>query len=335
MKKTKIKQLTVEAFAAKYLSVAAATALFFFAFVFGSVSYRGFFDIQTFLNLFIDKSYLIISALGMTLVILSGGIDLSVGSVVALTTMIISSLTEFAHVDPFAAIGIAVITGSVIGFLMGCVIVYWNVPPFIATLAGMFFARGFCYLISIQSISIGNQTLSGLAIWKLRFGAGAGSPFISLNVLLALIMIIVIIYISLHTKFGRNIYAIGGSEQSAVLLGIPVRRTKIAIYTVNGFCSAVSGVVFSLYMLSGYGLHGQGMEMDAIAAVVIGGILMSGGVGYVYGSIFGSLTVAIIQALIMFNGRINSWWTKITVGIMLLLFIGLQRLIVIIGNKKR
>jgi simple sugar transport system permease protein len=329
-----MKKLNVEASATKYLSVAAATLLFFIAFIFGSVSYRGFFDVQTFFNLFIDKAYLIISALGMTLVILSGGIDLSVGSVVALTTMIISALTEFAHVNPFVAILIAVITGSVIGFLMGCIIVYWNVPPFIATLAGMFFARGFCYLISIQSISISDQTLSGLAIWKLRFGSGPGVPFISLNVIIALIMIIVIIYISLHTKFGRNIYAIGGNEQSAVLLGIPVRKTKIAVYTVNGFCSAVSGVVFSLYMLSGYGLHGQGMEMDAIAAVVIGGILMSGGVGYVYGSVFGSLTIAIIQALIMFNGRINSWWTKITVGVLLLLFIGLQRFIVAVGNKK-
>jgi simple sugar transport system permease protein len=329
-----MKKTNLEVFAAKYLSAAAATVLFFIAFIFGSVSYRGFFDVQTFLNLFIDKAYLIISALGMTLVILSGGIDLSVGSVVALTTMIISSLTEFAHLNPFLAVCIAVVTGSAIGFLMGCIIAFWHVPPFIATLAGMFFARGACYLISIQSISISDQTLSGLAIWKLRFGAGAGVPFISLNVIIAFIMIAAVIYVSLHTKFGRNIYAIGGSEQSAVLLGIPVRKTKIAIYTANGFCSAVSGVVFSLYMLSGYGLHGQGMEMDAIAAVVIGGTLLSGGVGYVYGSVFGSLTIAIIQALIMFNGRINSWWTKITVGILLLAFILLQRFIVAVGNKK-
>jgi simple sugar transport system permease protein len=329
-----MKKLNLEAFVTKYLSVVAATVLFFAAFIFGSASYRGFFDVQTFLNLFIDKAYLIISALGMTLVILSGGIDLSVGSVVALTTMIISALTEFAHVNPFIAVFIAVLAGSVIGCLMGCIIAYWNVPPFIATLAGMFFARGACYLISIQSISISDKTLSDLAIWKLRFGAGPGVPFISLNVILTFIMIIAVIYVSLHTKFGRNIYAIGGNEQSAVLLGIPVRKTKIAIYTVNGFCSAVAGVVFSLYMLSGYGLHGQGMEMDAIAAVVIGGTLLSGGVGYVYGSVFGSLTIAIIQALIMFNGRINSWWTKITVGVLLLLFIGLQRFIVILGNKK-
>jgi simple sugar transport system permease protein len=182
-----MKKLKSEAFVTKYLSVAAATVLFFIAFIFGSVSYRGFFDIQTFLNLFIDKSYLIISALGMTLVIPSGGIDLSAGSVVALTTMIISSLTEFAHVDPFVAVLIAVITGSAIGFLMGCIITYWNVPPFIATLAEMFFARGCCYLISIQSISISDKTLSGMAMWKLRFGAGAGVPFISLNVIIAFI----------------------------------------------------------------------------------------------------------------------------------------------------
>jgi simple sugar transport system permease protein len=329
-----MKKPNIDAFAAKYISVAAATVLFFIAFVFGSVSYRGFFGVQTFLNLFIDKSYLIISALGMTLVILSGGIDLSVGSVVALTTMIVSSLTEFAHINPLMAIFIAIAAGGVIGCLMGIIIAYWNVPPFIATLAGMFFARGACYLISIQSISISDKTLSDLAIWKFRFGAGPGTPFVSLNVIITFIMIAAVIYVSLHTRFGRNIYAIGGSEQSAVLLGIPVRKTKVAVYTVNGFCSAVAGVVFSLYMLSGYGLHGQGMEMDAIAAVVIGGTLLSGGVGYVYGSVLGSLTIGIIQALIMFNGRINSWWTKITVGILLLLFIGLQRFIVAVGNKK-
>ncbi|MDR3336686.1 MAG: sugar ABC transporter permease YjfF [Treponema sp.] len=320
----------MENFTTKYLSVVAATALFFIAFIFGSVSYRGFFDLQTFFNLFIDKSFLLVSAMGMTLVILSGGIDLSVGSVVALTTMIISSMTEFAKVDALFAVATALAAGALIGFLMGCIIACWKVPPFIATLAGMFFARGACYLISIQSISIKNKTLYDLALWKLRFG----DWFISLNVIIAIVMVAAIIYLSLHTKFGRNIYAVGGNEQSAILLGIPVKRTKILIYTINGFCSAVAGVVFSLYMLSGYGLHCQGMEMDAIAAVVIGGTLLSGGVGYVYGSIFGVLTLAIIQSLIMFNGTINSWWTKITVGILLLVFIGLQRFIVAVGGKK-
>jgi simple sugar transport system permease protein len=316
----------------KYLSVIAATLLFFTAFIVGSVLYRGFFSLQTFLNLFIDKSFLLVSATGMSLVILSGGIDLSVGSVLAFSTMIISALTEIAGINPLFAVIIALIAGSLIGFSMGLMIAYWNVPPFIATLAGMFFARGACYLISVQSISIRNPTLHDLALWKLRFGAGTG--FISFNVIIAVVIIVGGVYLSLHTKFGRNIYALGGNESSALLMGIPIKRTKILVYTINGFCSAVAGVVFSLYMLSGYGLHSQGMEMDVIAAVVIGGTLLSGGTGYVFGSVFGVLTLAIIQSLIMFDGTINSWWTKITVGILLLIFIGLQRFIVAMGNKK-
>jgi simple sugar transport system permease protein len=315
----------------KYLSVAAATVLFIIAFIYGSVSYRGFFSLQTFLNLFIDKSFLLVSAAGMSLVILSGGIDLSVGSVLAFTTMVIASLTEFAHMNPALAALIALAAGSLMGLGMGLIIAYWNVPPFIATLAGMFFARGACYLISIQSIAMRDKTLQALALWKLRFG---GAGFISFNVIIAALIILAGIYLSLYTKFGRNIYAIGGSESSALLMGIPIQKTKILIYTINGFCSAVSGVVFSLYMLSGYGLHAQGMELDIIAAVVIGGTLLAGGTGYVFGSVFGVLTLGIIQSLIMFNGKINSWWTKITVGVLLLLFIGLQRLIVALGNRK-
>jgi simple sugar transport system permease protein len=335
-----VKRFNLQDFSSKYLSVIAATILFFAAFIFGSMSYRGFFDLQTFLNLFIDKSYLLISAMGMTLVILSGGIDLSVGSVVALTTVIISSLTEKAGIPAGLAICIAIAAASAIGFGMGCMITFWKVPPFIATLAGMFFARGTCFIISLQSVSINNKFMHDLAIWKLRFGpiprpGAQPSWFISFNVIIALIVIISIIYISLNTKFGRNIYAIGGSEQSSVLMGIPVRATKLGIYTLNGFCSGLAGMVFSLYMLSGYGLHAQGMEMDAIASVVIGGTMLSGGVGFAYGSVFGVLTLGIIQSLIMFNGKINSWWTKIMVGILLMAFIGLQSLVVYLGNKRK
>jgi simple sugar transport system permease protein len=323
--------MNLSALTSKYLSVIAASTLFFIAFIAGSVLYRGFFDLQTFFNLFIDKAFLLVSATGMTLVILSGGIDLSVGSVLAFTTMAIASLTEMAHLNPFLAILVALAAGALMGLGMGLIIAYWNVPPFIATLAGMFFARGACYLISIQSIAMRNKTMQALALWKLRFG---GAGFVSINVIIAIAIILIGIYISLYTRFGRNIYAIGGNETSALLMAIPVKRTKVLIYTINGFCSAMSGVVFSFYMLSGYGLHAQGMEMDVIASVVIGGTLLAGGTGYVFGSVFGVLTLGIIQSLIMFNGTINSWWTKITVGILLLVFIGLQRFIVAFGNKK-
>jgi simple sugar transport system permease protein len=196
----------------------------------------------------------------------------------------------------------------------------------------MFFARGSCYLISVQAITINNPLLFKLGLWKLWFGEDS---FISLNVIISSVIIVTGIYISLYTRFGRNIYAIGGNETSALLLGIPIKRTKVLVYAINGFCSAVAGIVFSLYMLSGYGLHVLGMELDVIAAVVIGGTLLVGGTGYVFGSVFGVLTLGIIQSLIMFNGKINSWWTKIVVGIMLLVFIGLQRFIVAMGDKKK
>ena len=315
----------------KYFSVIAATVLFIAAFIIGSIFFRGFFSLQTFFNLFIDKAFLLVSATGMSLVILSGGIDLSVGAVAALATMIISYLTEMSSVAPAYAIALSLAVGAAIGLCMGLIIAYWNVPPFIATLAGMFFARGSCYIINVQAIPINNPLLFNMGLWKLWFGEDS---FISLNVIIAIIVIIIGIYISLQTKFGRNIYAIGGNESSALLMGIPIRRTKVIVYTINGFCSAVAGVVFSLYMLSGYGLHLQGMEMDVIASVVIGGTLLAGGTGYVFGSAFGVLTLGIIQSLLMFNGKINSWWTKITVGILLLIFIGLQRFIVAVADKK-
>ena len=138
-----------------------------------------------------------------------------------------------------------------------------------------------------------------------------------------------------YTKFGRTVYAIGGNENSAMLMGLPVERTKILVYTFSGFCSALGGLLFTIYTLSGYGFHCNGMEMDAIAACVIGGILLTGGYGYPIGPLFGVLTTGIIQSLIMFDGTLNSWWTKIAVGMLLFLFIVFQRIIVIRDEKRK
>src|ERR1035437_7319931 len=132
-------------------------------------------------------------------------------------------------------------------------------------------------------------------------------------------------FVAHATEFGRTVYAIGGNEQSAMLMGLPVARTTVLVYTVSGFCSALGGVVFTFYMLSGYGLHAVGLELDAIAAVVICGTLLSGGVGYVVGTLFGALTLGIIQSLIMFNGSLSSWWTRIVIGALLFVFCVLQR----------
>jgi simple sugar transport system permease protein len=127
------------------------------------------------------------------------------------------------------------------------------------------------------------------------------------------------------TEFGRTVYAIGGNEHSATLMGLPVARTTVLVYTLSGFCSALGGVVFTFYTLSGYGLHAVGLELDAIAAVVIGGTLLTGGVGYMAGTLFGVLTLGIIQSLIMFDGSLSSWWTRIVIGALLFVFCVLQR----------
>ena len=148
-----------------------------------------------------------------------------------------------------------------------------------------------------------------------------------------LVVVLLAVYVAHYTRFGRTVYAIGGGEQSALLMGLPVKRTKVLVYTLNGFCSALAGVVYSFYMLSGYGYYANGFELDIIASAVIGGTLLSGGVGYVVGTVFGVLIQGIIQNIIMFEGTLNSWWTRIVVGLLTLFFIVMQRALSSIKNK--
>jgi simple sugar transport system permease protein len=310
-------------FNVKYLSLLVTIGLFALMFGFGSVKFTGFLSPQVFLNLFIDNAFLCVTAVGMTFVIISGGIDLSVGSMIALTTMIIAHLLEVRHWSPLPVILAALAAGCLLGLIQGTLIQVFELPPFIVTLAGMFLARGLCYVISINAITINNEFFTKVAQYRIPVGGGAS---ISINVIIFFAVVLAAIYLAHYTRFGRTIYAIGGSEQSAILMGLPVARTKILIYTISGFCSALAGVVFSFYMLSGYGLHAVGMELDAIASVVIGGTLLSGGVGYVVGTMFGVLILGTIQTLIEFQGTLSSWWTKIVIGILLFLFCLLQRL---------
>ncbi|HEX5786006.1 MAG TPA: galactofuranose ABC transporter, permease protein YjfF [Burkholderiaceae bacterium] len=307
---------------AKYLPLLATLTLFAAMATFGSVSYTGFFSAQAFLNLLIDNAFLIIVAVGMTFVILTGGIDLSVGSVVALSTMVLASLVEKHHWNPWLATALVLLMGTALGAFMGWLIQRFRLQPFIVTLAGMFLARGLCYLISIDSISITHEDYTALAQLRIALWDDAA---LSLSALLALAVLVVALYVAHATEFGRTVYAIGGNEHSATLMGLPVARTTVLVYTFSGFCSALGGVVFTLYMLSGYGLHALGLELDAIAAVVIGGTLLSGGVGYVFGTLFGVLTLGMIQTLIMFDGSLSSWWTRIVIGALLFVFCVLQR----------
>jgi simple sugar transport system permease protein len=306
----------------RFLPLVVTVALFVVMFGAGSLAFDGFFSLQVFLNLFVDNAFLAIIAFGMTFVILSGGIDLSVGSVIALTTMVSAALVEHHGVPPLAVIPLVLAMGAGFGLLQGVIIQHFAIEPFIVTLAGQFLARGLCYLISINSIAITNPLYTEVSTLRIPL------PFdtsITVNVVIALVVLVVAVYLAHYTRFGRTVYAIGGNEQSALLMGLPVRRTKILIYTMSGLCSALAGVVFTFYMLSGYGLHAGGMEMDAIAAVVVGGTLLTGGSGYMVGTLFGVLITGTIQTLIMFQGELSSWWTKIVIGMLLLVFCLLQR----------
>ena len=309
----------------RFLPLLATIALFLLMVLAGAWRYTGFFSPQVFLNLLIDNAFLLIVATGMSFVILSGGIDLSVGSVVALSTMVLASLVEHHGWSPLPAIALVLLMGLGFGAFMGFLIERFRLQPFIVTLAGMFLARGLCYLISIDSISIGNEAYSELAYRRLELADGVT---LSLGAMVALACLLVALFVAHGTAFGRTVYAIGGSEHSAVLMGLQVRRTVVGVYAISGLCAALGGVVFTFYMLSGYGLHAVGMELDAIAAVVIGGTLLTGGVGYIFGTLFGVLTLGLIQTLITFDGTLSSWWTRIVVGLLLFLFCLLQRLMV-------
>ena len=270
-----------------------------------------------------------IMSIGMVMVIITGGIDLSVGSVLALSTMIAAWLLNVAHWPPTLVIATVLALGAVFGASMGALIHYFKLQPFIVTLAGMFLARGLCYLISINSITIDDPLFVAMSQTQLQFLGG----FVSPGVVIAVATLLLAIWMAHATPFGRAVYAIGGNEQSALMMGLPVGRTKVLIYAFSGFCAALGGVLFSFYMLSGYGLHAQGTELDAIAAVVIGGTLLSGGYGYVAGALSGVLVLGTIQTLIAFDGTLSSWWTKIVIGGLLFVFCVVQRLMAM-GQKK-
>lgn len=314
----------------KYIPILATVLLFFLLYAFGWVRYPAFSKPQVFLNLFIDNAYLIVLATGLSFVIISGGIDLSVASVLALATMVTADLLDKGWA-PLVVVIIVLIMGILFGWSQGMLIAVFNLHPWIVTLGGMFFARGACYLISIQSIIISNDTFQNFSKFKLHLGSAG---FISIGVVIAIVLVIGALYFGKYTKTGRRIYALGGNSQSALLMGLPVKRTQVIVYIISGFTSALSGIMFSLYMLSGYGLHALGTEMDAIAACVVGGILLTGGFGFIIGPAIGVLSMGTIQMIIMFQGNLSSWWTKIAVGILLLIFIVLQRMIVL-HNEKR
>lgn len=306
----------------RFLPVIVTFALFVGMFGAGGLRYEGFADPQVFLSLLLDNSFLIVLAVGMTFVILAGGIDLSVGSVVALSTMIAAKTLQMGW-SPYLSIVTVLAVATLLGTLMGLLIHYFEIQPFVATLAGLFLARGLTYLISVESIPITDATFSELAFKTITL---PGGYYTTWAVVIALATVAIAAYVLSRTRFGRTVYAVGGNEASALLMGLRVAWVKVGVYAISGFCAGLGGLLFALYTLSGYSLHAVGMELDAIAAVVIGGTLLTGGRGFVVGSLIGVLVLGTIQTFISFDGGLSSWWTRIAIGVLLLVFVVVQRL---------
>ncbi|MCT4596058.1 MAG: sugar ABC transporter permease YjfF [Anaeromicrobium sp.] len=313
------------------ISLIATISLFLILYMCGGIKYSSFFKPQVFLNLFIDNAYLIIVATGLAFVIITGGIDLSVGAVVALISVVSAKLLQM-EVNPIVVIISSISLGGLFGLFQGVLVCRYEIHPWIVTLGGMFLARGVSFLITTESIVITDELFNIISKNKIYV---YGKNFISISVVLAVAVVILGLYVSKYTEFGRNIYAIGGSEDSALLMGIPVQRTKILVYVLCSSCAALGGLVFTFYMLSGYGLHCNGMELDAIASCVVGGILLTGGYGYIIGPLFGVLSTGVIQNIVIFQGTLSSWWTKIAIGFLLFIFIVLQRIIVIYKEREK
>ncbi|QBJ16007.1 sugar ABC transporter permease YjfF [Agrobacterium sp. 33MFTa1.1] len=305
--------------------------IFVVAYLLCVMQYPAIFSTRVIGNLLTDNAFLGIAAVGMTFVILSGGIDLSIGSVIAFTSVFVAVLVGTYNIHPLLAFAIVLLISTLFGCLMGAMIRFLSIPPFVVTLAGMFLARGAAYLISTQSVPISHPFIDAIQGFYFRFPGGGR--------LTALAMLMLVVFaagmlIASRTRFGANVYALGGNPQSAELMGVPIGTTTIGIYALSGFLSGLAGIVYTLYTSSGYSLATVGVELDAIAAVVIGGTLLTGGTGLVAGTFVGLLIQGLIQTYIVFDGTLSSWWTKIVIGVLLFVFIVLQRAIIWYSNRR-
>ena len=315
----------------RLLPLLATLLVFVLGYLYCMTQFPGFTSTRVLGNLLTDNAFIGIAAVGMTFVIISGGIDLSVGSVIAFTGVFLAAAIGWWGMHPLAAFLLALALAMAFGAGMGCVIHYLDMPPFIVTLAGAFLARGIGFLITTDSIPVTHDFYASLNDASIRL---AGGGRLTLPAIVMLGVTAAGVVLAQLTRFGANVYALGGNRNSAALMGVPIAATTIGVYALSGLLAGVAGIVFSFYTSAGYPLAAVGVELDTIAAVVIGGTLLTGGSGYVFGTLIGTLIQGLIQTYITFEGTLSSWWTKIVVGLLLLMFILLQRGLTVIGERR-
>lgn len=321
-------------------------ALFVVMYIAGCIVYadKGFTRLQTFLNILINNAGLICIAAGMTCVMLTGGIDISVGSVVAMDCMILAVGIEEWGWKSQTLILLVLVIGIVFGIVQGYCIAYLGIQPFIVTMAGMFFARGMTAVICTDQVSIVSDAFFvKLANFKINIPFGAYEnkkgilqiPYVRITVILALIVVVLIFLMLKYTRFGRSIYAVGGNSQSAELMGLDVRKTKMKTYVLASFLASIGGICYCLNTMCGTTTQAAGLEMDAISSAVIGGTLLTGGVGNVFGTLVGVLINGTISTLVKSHGKLVSSWANIVTAILLCFFIVLQAVLAKIKESKK
>ena len=301
----------------------------------------GFLKAQTFFNMLNANAALIILASGLTLVMITGGIDISVGGMAALVSMCSAVYLDKHSGSVIGALLISLGIGLAFGLIQGYLVAYLDIQPFIVTLAGMFFARGMTTIVNTDPFNVQNEAFVKLKETRIII-PGLGSynkrgeyidAYIEIGVIVALIVVAALFVFLKWSKTGRNFYAVGGNKQSALLLGINVKRTTFIAYLLCGILGGIGGFVYFMHVGSGSATHATGAEMNAIASSIIGGTMLTGGVGNIIGTLFGVLTLALIQNIVSSIGLDQAWWTGITNASMLCIFLIVQS--IIIARRKK
>lgn len=308
----------------RYLPLMATIAVFAALFAGGGLLYNHFFSTLVLGHILADNAFIIIAAIGTTFVILSGGIDLSIGSMIGFVGVAMANLDVIGW-HPLGSAALMLAFGLAFGAFQGFIIDFCRIQPFIVTLAGLFLLRGSCFMVNLDSVPIRHPFVMAFAGANIPLPGGG---FLASSAIVMLVVLVAAVVIAHYTRFGANIYAVGGDPASAALMGVPMRRTIVSIYALGGFYSALGGVIYALYTSSGYPLAGTGNELTAIAAVVLGGTLLTGGVGMVAGTLFGGMILGLIATIINFQGTLNSAWIMISGGALLFVFIVLQKSLV-------
>lgn len=319
------------------------TIVVFFAMYIGAVVFqgKGFLKPQNFFNILNANAPLIIASCGMSIVMITGGIDISVGGVAALVSMCCAVYLDFHDGNVFIAALIALAIGLAFGVIQGFLVAYLDIQPFIVSLAGMFFARGMTTIVNTNPFNVVNEEFVALKETRITI-PGLGSTnklgnyvnaYIEIGVVVAILIVIVLFCVLRWSKLGRSFYAVGGNKQSALMLGINVKRTKFLSHLICSLLAGIGGFVYFMHVGSGSASHASGMEMNAIASSIIGGTMLTGGVGNIVGTFFGVLSLSTIQNIVSSAGLDQAWWTGITIAAMLCLFLVVQS--VVMARKKK